>query len=92
MDLAAQDSDDEGLEVKPLEQLLDQQEKSATTNQLTSEGQYPIQAKHSLALPVPARDSLMLNSNAETKPDDRGQTFHDASLEGNLHNSALSRP
>ena len=89
MDLAGQDSDDEQIEVKPLEEIIDRQNKSATTNQLTSSdgGQYPMRGKHSLPLQVQARDSLMMYSDA--KPNE--QTFHDASLEGNLHLSALSK-
>ena len=89
MDLAGQDSDDEQIVVKPIEEVIDRQNKSATTNQMTSSdgGQYPMQAKHSLPLQVQARDSLMMYSDA--KPGE--QTFADASLEGNLHLSALSK-
>ena len=58
MELAAEDSDEENTGIKPIEIVVNEQNKSANTILATSEDD--IRGKHPLPLPIRAEDSIML--------------------------------
>ena len=68
MELAAEDSDEENTGVKPIEIVVNEQDKSANTILATSEDDI-YRGKHPLKLPIKAEDSIMLNANVEMEGD-----------------------
>ena len=87
---AEQDSDDEVIDVKPLDAIISPLGKSATDPTTTETYAYPLQPKHSLPLNIPGRDSLMLNSEAKPTDASRDVSMPNVSLEGNVFVSELA--